>query len=309
MNIFNIVFFKIISVLLSVVVGFFAGRYAKVERDSISSLLFYFISPIVFFSIPAGTNVTVSDIGITIVTFVISSGLCAFAFYFFSRYWQDNTVNILSMSAGTSNCGYFMLPIAAALFDDNILNIYMMAIIGVNVYESSIGYFICAKSTHTSMDSLKRMIKLPTLNAFILGCLFSLAGLNLPDFLDDFTYGMRSAYSVLGMVMVGLGMSGLQKFEIDFNFTSASFLSKFVFFPVAINLFIFFDKFIFGWYNENYYDALQLMSLAPVAANTIVLASIWKFNQEKVAATVLLSSIFALLYIPIMASLLIRDLG
>lgn len=309
MNIFNIVFFKIISVLLSVVVGFFAGRVAKVERDSIASLLFYFISPIVFFSIPASTNVTVSDIGITIVTFIISSGLCAFAYYFFGRYWKDDTVNILSMSAGTANCGYFMLPIAAALFDNNILNIYMMAIIGVNIYESSVGYFICAKSVHTSMGSLQRMIKLPTLNAFLLGCLFSFAGLNLPDFLDDFTYNMRSAYSILGMIMVGLGLSGLTKLNIDFKFTLASFVSKFLFFPLAIGAFIFLDKFVFGWYDENYYDALILMSLSPIAANTIVLASIWKFDQEKVATTVLLSSIFALLYIPIMASLLIRDLG
>lgn len=309
MSIFYIVFLKIISVLLNVVIGFVAGKFSKVDRESISTLLFYFISPIVFFSIPASTNVTFGDIGITFVVFVISSSLCIFTYNVFRKYWEDNTVNLLAMSAGTANGGYFMLPIAATLFDDNILNIYMMSIIGVNMYESSVGYFICAKGSDSNLNSLKRVFKLPIFNAFILGWLFSFAGCTLPDFLDDFTYSMRSAYSILGMIMIGLGLSKVEKLEIDIKFTSASFISKFIFFPLAVNIFIVLDKFIFGWYNANYYDALQLLSLAPMAANTIIFASICNVNVEKTSTTVILSSIFALLYIPIMASLFLRDLG
>lgn len=309
MSIFYIVFLKIISVLLNVVIGFVAGKFSKVDRDSISTLLFYFISPIVFFSIPASTNVTLGDIGITFVVFIISSFLCIFTYNVFRKYWEDNTVNLLAMSAGTANSGYFMLPIAATLFDDKILNIYMMSIIGVNMYESSVGYFICAKGSDSNLNSLKRVFKLPIFNAFILGWLFSFAGLTLPDFLDDFTYSMRSAYSILGMIMIGLGLSTIKKLEIDIKFTLASLISKFIFFPLAVNLFILLDKFIFGWYNANYYDALQLLSLAPMAANTIIFASICNVNVEKTSTTVILSSIFALLYIPIMASLFLRDLG
>jgi hypothetical protein len=90
--------------------------------------------------------------------------------------------------------------------------------------------------------------------------------MTLPDFLDDFTHNMRSTYSVLGMMMVGLGLSTIPKFEIDLKFTLAAFASKFLFFPVAINLFILLDKFIFGWYDNNYYNALQLLFMAPMAA-------------------------------------------
>lgn len=309
MNIFYIVFLKIISVLLNVVIGFVAGKFSKVDRDSISTLLFYFISPIVFFSIPASTNVTVGDIGITFVVFIISSALCIFTYNIFRKYWEDNTVNLLAMSAGTANGGYFMLPIAATLFDDNILNIYMMSIIGVNMYESSVGYFVCAKGSDSNMNSLRRVFKLPIFNAFILGWLFSFSGFTLPDFLDDFTYSMRSAYSILGMIMIGLGLSKIQSIEIDIKFTTASFITKFVFFPIAVNIFIILDRLFFGWYNENYYDALQLLSLAPIAANTIIFASICNVNIEKISTTVILSSVFALLYIPIMATLFLRDLG
>jgi len=307
--IFSLVFFKIIAILLNVVVGFLAGKIMKVERDSIASLLFYFVSPIVFFTIPASSNLSVSALGITAVVFVICSLLCMFSYYFFGLYWQDQTRNMLALSAGNANCGYFMLPIAAGLFDDYTLSIYMMAIVGVSIYESSVGFYISSRGISSTRESFMKVLKLPTLNAFVLGCILSFTGLTLPDFLDDFTHNMRGTYSVLGMVMVGLGLSTIPRFEIDVKFTLAAFASKFLFFPIAINLFILLDKFVLGWYGEHHHNALQLLFTAPMAANTIVIASLTKFHPEKVATTVLLSCLFALFYIPVMVAIFIGDTG
>ncbi len=309
MAIFTIVFFKTISVLLSIIIGFLAGRYSKVERDSIASLLFYFISPIVFFAIPASTTLTLSALSITLVVFIIATLLSIFAYYFFGRYWQDHTRNIIALSAGTANGGYFMLPIASALFDDYGLSVYMMAVIGINIFESSIGFYICARSFYNSSESILKIIKLPILNAFLLGCLFSFAGFTLPDFLDDFVYNMRGAFSILGMVMVGLALSSLKKFEIDIKFTLATFMAKFLFYPLGVSLFILLDQFFLGWYNENHYNALRLLSTAPMAANIIVIANLQKFYPEKVATTVFLSLLFVVIYMPIMASIFLKDLN
>jgi malate permease and related proteins len=302
---FSLLFFKILAVLLNVVVGFVAGKWAKVERESISSLLFYFLGPIVFFAVPASANLSVSALGITLVTFLVSTSLCAFSYYFFGFYWKDQTRNILALSAGTGNCGYFMLPIAAALFDDYILSIYMMAIMGVSIYESSIGYFISVKSNTTTKESIKQVFRLPTLNAFILGCMFSFTGAILPDFLDEFTKNIRITYSALGMMMIGLGLSTIPRFEVDIKFTLAALTNKFVFFPIAINLFILLDKFVLKVYDANYYKALYLVFMAPIAANTIVISSLTKFSVEKVASTVLISCLVTLIYIPIMVSIFI----
>lgn len=309
MAIFTIVFFKTISVLLSVVIGFLAGRYSKVERDSIASLLFYFISPIVFFAIPASTTLTLSALSVTVVVFFIATLLSIFSYYFFGRYWLDHTRNIIALSAGTANGGYFMLPIAAALFDDYVLSIYMMAVIGINIFESSVGFYICARSFANSSESILKVVKLPILNGFLLGCLFSFAGFTLPDFLDDFIYNMRGAFSILGMVMVGLALSALKKFEIDIKFTLATFMAKFLFYPLGVNIFILLDKFVLGWYDENYYNALRLLSTAPMAANVIVIASLQKFYPEKVATTVFLSLLFGVVYIPIMVTIFLSDLN
>lgn len=309
MAISSIVFFKTVSVFLSVIIGFLAGRYFNVERDSIASLLFYFVSPVVFFSIPASVPISFAEISISIVTFIIASGLCLLAYYISGIYWQDRTRNVIALSAGTANTGYFMMPIAAALFDDTTLSMYMMAIVGTSIYEATVGFYICARSFGTVRESIMEVLKLPILNAFLLGCLFSFAGLSFPAFLDGFVDDMKAAFSILGMIMVGLGLADLRKFEIDPKFTLATFIAKFLFYPLAINVFIVFDRFVTQWYNESHYNALQLLSIAPMASNIIVISSLQKFYPERVAATVLLSLLFALIYMPIMASLFLSDLN
>ena len=301
MLIFTLVFLKILSSLLSVLIGFCAGKYSDVEKESIASLLFYFVAPIVFFAIPTSSNMHFSDLGIIIVTFSMTTLLGVFNFWIYGKVWQDNHRNILALSGGTGNGSYMVLPIATAIFDDHTLNIYALGIIGVAIYEASVGCYFCARSVSSIKDSVLKIIKLPILNAFIIGCIMNLSGFELPNFLDEFINNMKGSFSILGMVVIGLAMSKIKEFKLDLKFTSAAFISKFLFFPAAFNIFIFIDYYIMHWYDENYYDALQLISLAPMATNTIVLASIYKIHPEKVATAVLMSLLFALIYMPIMS--------
>lgn len=301
MQIFSVVFLKTISVLLSAAIGFFAGKYANVTRDSIANLLFYFIAPIVFFSVPANTTLSISSLGISLVTFVIASFLSITAYYVSKKYWQDKSVRgIVSLSAGAANAGYFMLPIATALFDDYTLGVYMMAVVGVSIYEASVGFYFCVRSVSSTRSSVMNILKSPLLNAFALGCLLSFLGLNTPDFLDDFFYNIRGAYSILGMIMIGIAVSDMSKFEIDKKFTIFTFVNKFIVYPLIIVLFVALDKFILKIYDESYYNALYLLSTAPMAGNLIVITTIRNINPEKIVATVLMSFIFVLIYMPVM---------
>lgn len=306
MSIFTLVFLKILSALLSVLIGFCAGKYSNVEKESIASLLFFFVAPIVFFAIPTNSNMYFADLGIILVTFTISTLLGIFNFWIYGKFWQDNHRNILALSGGTGNGSYMVLPIATAIFDDHTLNIYALGITGIAIYEASVGCYFCARSVSSIKDSVLKILKLPILNAFIIGCIMNLSGFDLPNFFDEFINNIKGSFSILGMVVIGLAMSKIKEFKLDLKFTSAAFISKFLFFPIAFNVFIFIDRYITHWYNENYYDALQLMSLSPMATNTIVLASLYKIHPEKVATAVLMSLLFALIYMPFMSVLFLN---
>jgi predicted permease len=309
MSLFAVIFFKIISVLLSVILGYIGGKAKIIERDSIASLLLYLLSPVVFFAAPASTNVTLSNLSLTFIMFLVSCGICLATYKVLKKYWDDDTPNLLAMSAGTGNMGYFMLPIASFLLDEYALSIYMMSVIGINLYESSLGYYICARSVSSTQESIKKVLKLPMLQSFMFGCLFSASGFTLPDFLDDFIYNIRGAYSVLGMMMIGLGMSKLSSFSIDYKFAATSFTLKFLVYPVIINILIILDKVFFGFYGDSEYNALRLICVAPIASNTISFSSGMNIKVEHVASTVLASCLFVLIYIPSVLSILMSESG
>lgn len=308
MAVFSLVFFKVLSSLLSVVIGYISGRFSNVEKDSIAALLFYFVAPIVFFAIPTSTQLTINSLGITAVTFSVCTLLSIFSYWLYGKIWQDNHKNILALSSGTGNSGYVVLPIATTIFNDNTLGIYALGLIGISIYEASVGCYYCARSVSSFKDSVISVIRLPLLNAFFLGCLLSLMGFQLPNFFHEFVGNMKGSYSILGMVMIGLALANIKKFEFDMKFTAAAFASKFLFYPIAFNLLILLDRFVLKWYDNEYYNALQLLCVAPLATNTIVLASLYKIHPEKMATAVLLSLIFVLLYMPIMALIFLQDI-
>jgi hypothetical protein len=308
MVIFSLVFFKVLSCLLSVLLGYCSGRFSDVQKDSIASLLFYFVAPIVFFAIPTSAKLNFSDLGITAITTTLCALLSFFSYWLYGKFWQDSHRNLLALSAGTGNTGYVVLPIATALFDDHTLSLFAFGLIGVAINEASFGCYFCARSVSSAKESALKVVKLPILNAFFIGCIFSLLGFKMPDFLDEFIKNMKGAFSILGMVLIGLALSQVREYKLDLKFTMAAFLSKFLFFPLAFNAFILVDRFILGWYDTNYYNALQLLSLAPMATNTIVMASLFKMHPEKMATTVLLSLLFVLIYLPVMAMIFLQDI-
>ena len=305
MELFNIVFLKIVTVLLNILIGFLAAKYSNVSGRSMSSLLFYYITPIVFFSIPANASINFKSFTIGMVVFLISSIICLISFQFFKRIYGDSSSNLLAFSSGTANSGYFMLPLAIKLFDQNTLGIYMVGLIGMSIFESSIGYYILYKNISSFKETIIKMVKLPILISFSLGCVFSGVGLTIPIFLSDFLNSTKEAFSLLGMILVGLYLYELKKFEIDKKFTFWAFFSKFFVYPLIVNILILIDKYILHIYSTEYYNALQLIAIAPIAVNSIVMSSLMEQKPERAAATVLLSCIFALFYIPLMISLLL----
>jgi predicted permease len=309
MVLFNIVFLKIVTILLNVLIGFLAAKYSGVSGRSMSSLLFYYITPIVFFSIPASASINFKSFTIGIIVFLISSLLCIISFRFFKKIYDDSSANLLAFSSGTANSGYFMLPLASKLFDKDTLGIYMIGLIGMSIFESSIGYYVLYKNLSSFKETIIKMVKLPILISFTLGCLFSISGLTIPIFLSDFLKSTKEAFSLLGMILVGLYLHELKKFEIDKKFTIYSFISKFLIYPLVVNILILIDKYILHIYSVEYYNALIIVSIAPIAVNSIVMSSLMEQKPERAAATVLLSCIFALLYVPLTASLLLSNIN
>lgn len=71
------------------------------------------------------------------------------------------------------------------------------------------------------------MLKLPILYAFILGVIFNLLGVVIPEEVSSYTAQFKGAYGILGMMMLGMGLVGLKKgSDLDVKFISINFTMK-----------------------------------------------------------------------------------
>jgi predicted permease len=297
---------KILPLYGLILLGFLAGKFLKLEKEKIAILLIYFIAPVIVFKGVMRANIMASNLSLPLL-FLVLGILISLSFLFLSKFiWQDSTRNIIAFTSGTGNTGYFGLPVALALFGDEYLPLMVLALLGTILYENSLGFYLAARGNHSKTESFQRLLKLPAIYAFLLALALNLAGVKFGNSYENVTYGFQLAYTLLGMMIIGLGIASMVKIEFDLKFISVAFLARFLVWPLSVFCIIFLNNAFFHFYGVEAQKIMILMSIVPLAANTVSYATLLKIHPEKAAMTVLLSTIFALFYIPVMVMVFIK---
>lgn len=294
MAVFWPLFVKVLPLYLTIGLGYISGKYLHVKKERISPLLIYIIIPIIVFNGVATTPLTLQHISLPFVFFLLCCFICFLFLWLSSLIWQDATKNILAFTAGTENTGYFGLPVVVALFGKPLMGLVVFAILGVTLYESTVGFFIVARGRNSVQKSVSKAVKLPTLYAFLAGVLVNLARIHFGEVYVNSVNNFSGAYIVLGMMLIGFGMADVHWNNVDIRFLEMAFLAKFFVWPFLMTLIVFLDKNLFHFYSRDAYQIMILLSMAPLAANTVSYATELRTQPEKAAVAVLLSTLFAL---------------
>ena len=304
MSLFFILLLKIFPLYVNIILGYFSTKLLDVKRESIASILIYILGPIVVFSATLSVKIDMSILSLPVFFYIFCSAIAFISLYIFGKSWNDPSGNILAFSAGTGNTGYFGIPLAIIFFPPYLADIYIFTVLASLLYESTTGFYVTAKGNFTVKESLNKMLKLPILYAFILGVILNLLGVGIPTEISSYTAQFKGAYGILGMMMLGMGLVGLQKgSDLDVKFISITFIFKFIFWPLAILGVIYLDREFYMFLNEDLYKVMFLFSIVPLAGNTVTLAVLLNAKPEKASFTVLLSTIVSVVYIPIVLAL------
>ncbi len=304
-SLFSALLVKILPLYMNIALGFIAAKALDVHRDTIAKIMFFLINPIIIFNGVLNVSLTPNVLTLPVLTFCIAAGL-SILFYWWGGYlWEDTTRNLLAFSAGTGNTGYFGIPLAIILFSDEGEGDYILAILGLTLFENSVGYYQMAKGTHQASECLAKLVKLPAIYAFFGGLLLNYWGVETPVVFVDFMNHIKGTFTVLGMMIIGLGLASVHHFKLDKTFIGMTFLAKFVAWPCIIFLIIAIDSTFLHFYTPNMHHSLILLSTVPLAVNMAIIASLFKSQPEKAATSIFLSTLFALIYIPLMATLFI----
>lgn len=302
MDIFLLLFTRLVPLYLIIGLGYLAGKKLHAQKETIAALLIYILAPVVVFDGVIRTELSVSTLSIPIFFFIACCLLCGLFYGISSFFWNDANRNILAFTAGTGNTGYFGIPVTLAIFGTEYLGYTVLAILGFIFYENSLGFFITARGNHSMKESLIKILKLPSLYAFFLALFAQSFHFPITEIYDIAMQQFRGAYSVLGMMLIGLGIASIQTWKFDWLFTAIAFLAKFVAWPLLIFLVIMIDRSSLQWFTPAVHRIMILMAIVPMAANTIAFATHLKAEPEKASVAVLLSTLVALIFIPIVAS-------
>ncbi|MCY4472713.1 MAG: AEC family transporter [Kistimonas sp.] len=280
--------------IITTVIGWIAGRKLTIDSRGPSCLLIYVISPFVIFSSIAESPADFSFFRYTAAALVISSSLALISFLLAKLVWNDSKVHLFSFAGGTGNTGYFALPVVFSLFSPEIAAVAVFITLGVILYEFTVGYFITAMDKFDNKECLRKVLSLPVIPAAIIGLLVKYMGLELPAQLQSFFNSFKGAYSVLGMMVIGITLSQFSALKFDWKFSFFCIGWKQLIVPLFGTLLIS----QLGLTHDICLVA-SLMLATPMAANVVILANQLDVHPEIAASTVMLSTLLAIISVPL----------
>ncbi len=298
MEIFFTLLVNLVPLYVLIGLGFVAGRFFEVDRNTLANLAIFIFLPIVVFGFVSTLDFRAEYIVLPLVLYAVQAIIGLTMLKIGRRIYHGPEANILAMAASMGNTGYFGLPLVLLLFPPEAAGIYIFAMLGGSVYEATIGYYIAARGRFDVRASLLKLAKFPTLYAMALAFVFRGAGVDLPD--QFFTYWeyFKGAYVVIGMMIIGAALSNVRRLVVGPRFLSLALFGKFVCWPGLVCGFILLDKLAFHMFEPQIYSIMLVMSIVPPAANVAAFASQLNLVPEKAATTILIGTVIALFYIP-----------
>lgn len=294
--------YKLTPLYVTVLLGWVAGRFLEASSRHIAGIMLYIVTPSVVFSGVMAAPLSTEVILLPVLVFALCSLIGVAHWWLAQRWITDGSASIIPLSVGTGNTGYFGVPVALLLFGEQGLAIYIVCMLGTVVFESTVGFYLAARGRYGLKDALRRVIGLPSVYAFALGVALNLSGVSIPLVFEPLFDNLRGAYSVFGMMIIGMGIVSFRGLAGNWRFTGLAFLGKFVVWPLAALAFWWLDSQVLGVYDMAVHQAIFLLSITPIAANTVVMAIILDTSPKQAAGTTLLSTLFALVYIPVMVA-------
>lgn len=299
MTIFLTLLGKILPLYFSILLGLFSTLFLSCDKNTIAKILLFILAPLIVFNATISVKLDASVLFLPIFFFLVSSTLAFILLFVFKRIYSDNTANLLAFSTSTGNTGNIGIPLAILFLEPHLVDVFIFTVLASILYQNSVGYYITAKGHFTAKESIKKVLKLPVLYAFLLGIIFNISGFKIPDIFLNYADYLKGTYAILGMMLLGMGMEKMRSNNsFDLKFISYAIIIKFFLWPMIVLAFIFVDKNYIHFLNEGFYMIMFLFSIVPLAGNTVTVATILNVKPEKMSLAVFITTMISLLYIP-----------
>jgi hypothetical protein len=269
-------------------------------------LAIYIFAPFVSFGAVSIMTFDAAYLALPFLAYGISLTVTVISYHFAGKIWQEETRNLVGMASVSGNTMYFGLPLVMAVMGDQWVGVYMMMNLGALFGESTIGYYLAARGKFSVKQSMIRVLKLPIFYGVFAGFFVNLMGWSLPDVVLDYWNYTTGAWVLVGMLMIGVALSQNKRLSFSPKMIAYLFSVKFVLWPALALSLITLDILIWNNFDPYIYLMGAIYATVPLAGNPVAYAAQLGLKTQGLALAVLVSTLFALLYMPFILSIMSR---
>ncbi len=304
---------KITPLIIYTIIGYGSRKILKTDKNQIASLLIYFLLPIITFHGIFTVELSNGVIFLPIIFYIVAA-IITFTFVFIgNKILKDNRANLVGFATSYGNYAYFAIPASIAFFGTESESLVIAAGFGFTLYTTTIGYYVTARGKFSTAQSLAKTLSLPSTYTFFLGLIFNKLGFGnyifsniaISQIYTELIKDVRGIFTILGMMILGIAVAEVKKLHFDFKFTLLALAAKFIVWPAMILFIIFLDQnFIHVIDSSLSYNIMLLLSLVPTGTTLVAYSSQLGVHPDKASMVVISSSLIALIYIPLVLSLI-----
>ena len=298
---FSIVFGQVLSLFIMIAVGFAMYKANRINDAGVSQmtdLLLYAVTPCVVFN--AFNRPFDPATALSIAVFAAESAvfltLSIFAGMLLFRGKDRDSRVVLRFSAVFSNCGFMGIPLAGAVCGEKGTLYASIFVVLFNVFQWTYGFAMMSGEKL----SLKKAIVNPCVLGLLAGLPVFLLSVSVPAPLENAVSMIAALNSPLAMIVIGthLARADLVSTLTDFRCYPAS-LIRLVLLPAAVMSATVFMP----WLDSFQKLTLAVMFGAPVAASCALFATKFGRDSELASRLVALSTVFSMITLPLLVSL------
>ncbi len=295
------VFLNVVTpVFILVLIGYFIGPRLQVQARSLSRPAYFVFVPAFVFNIISKTQIE-AELAFQMVAYIFAAQLAVafFGFLVGKALQQSKEMSAAFVLIATfGNVGNFGLPLIEFRLGEasrTPATIYFLAIVFIS-FVICVGVASWARSG--GMTAVLSVFKTPALLALIPALAFNMSGVEVPIFLSRLSGLLGQAMIPVMLITLGVQMGEIDKIKINFNVFAASTV-RLIGGPVLALLLVPF----FGLEGmERSTGILQAAMPAAVLASIIALE--YKLCPEFVTTTVLFSTLYSILSLTIILTII-----
>lgn len=288
--------------------GWIAAQRLSIDPRPIATLLVYLIVPLTIFRALMDGRPSAAYLALTLALFVLVS-LMALVVSRITQYrFGPQEGALLAFSSGTGNTGYFGLPVALILLPPEGVTLYLFCMLGINVYEFTVGFYLSARGQFSVRQSLIKIARLPLLYAFVSALLLNALNITPPDSLMSSLDVFPATYTLLGMMIIGMTLSQVTLSAWDSRFIATCVGLRYLLWPLVMFVVVVLLQQVTPLSSE-LGMALLLLGVVPMASNVVVVAMELGIQPQKGALAVLVTTLLAPLLIPFYLAMMLRLTG